>query len=74
MTTRLDRPFLRPKVCSSKCPTAWAYISSQPSLSAVAGLLRTVGLDTALSGPFPNTLLLPTNEVCRMYAWAANNI
>ena len=43
--------------------TAWAYISSTPSLSAVAGLIKTIGLDTALMGPFTGTLALPTNEV-----------
>jgi hypothetical protein len=51
-----------PKGCSG-CPIAWAYISSQASLSAVAGLLQTVGLDGALSGPFTGTLVLPTNDV-----------
>jgi hypothetical protein len=71
MTTKQDRPFVQPKGCSSSCPTAWAYITSQPSLSAIAGLLKTAGLDTALSGPFPNTFLLPTNEVTRVSSTCA---
>jgi hypothetical protein len=56
------RHYVSPKGCSN-CPTAWAYISSQPSLTAVAGMLKTVGLDTARSGLFGSTLVLPTNEV-----------
>jgi hypothetical protein len=51
-----------PKDCGCSI-TAWAYITSQPSLSAVAGLLQTIGLDKALQGPFTGTLVLPTNDV-----------
>jgi hypothetical protein len=60
--TKPERPHVSPKGCSG-CPTAWAYISSQASLSAVAGLLQTIGLDAALNGSFTGTLVLPTNDV-----------
>jgi hypothetical protein len=68
-STKPDRPHVSPKGCSG-CPTAWAYISSQASLSAVAGLLQTIGLDAALNGSFTGTLVLPTNDV--RAAWFAS--
>lgn len=44
-------------------PVAWAWISQQPQLSSIAGILTLIGADKQLSGPFTGTLLLPTNEV-----------
>lgn len=43
--------------------TAWDYITSNPDLSSIAGVLKQLGLDAKLKGPFTGTLLLPTNDV-----------
>ncbi|WIA15851.1 hypothetical protein OEZ85_012605 [Tetradesmus obliquus] len=64
-----SKPHVSPKDGCSACSTttAWAYISSTPSLSAVAGLIKAIGLDAALMGPFTGTLVLPTNEAVGSY-------
>ncbi|WIA36027.1 hypothetical protein OEZ86_007388 [Tetradesmus obliquus] len=49
-------------------PVAWAWISQQPQLSSIAGILTLIGADKQLSGPFTGTLLLPTNEAVAEYA------
>ncbi|WIA15850.1 hypothetical protein OEZ85_012604 [Tetradesmus obliquus] len=64
-----SKPHVYPKGGCSACSatTAWDYISSTPSLSAVAGLIKAIGLDKALMGPFTGTLALPTNEAVAAY-------
>jgi hypothetical protein len=59
-------------------PTAWAWISQQPQLSSIAGILTLLGADQQLSGNFTGTLLLPTNEVSshtkRLFCTAADGL
>ncbi|WIA21998.1 hypothetical protein OEZ85_004352 [Tetradesmus obliquus] len=62
-----EKPHVQPPKGCRGCPTAWAYISSTPGLSAVAGLLKAIGLDAALAGPFNGTLALPTNDAVAAY-------
>jgi hypothetical protein len=48
-----------------RAPTAWSVISSNPTLSEVAGVIQRLGLQAAYDRAFSGTLLLPTNEVRR---------
>uniref|UniRef100_A0A383VCG1 FAS1 domain-containing protein n=1 Tax=Tetradesmus obliquus TaxID=3088 RepID=A0A383VCG1_TETOB len=50
-----------------RAPTEWSVISTNHSLSQLAGIMQRLGLQATLSRPFSGTLLLPTNDAIDEY-------